>query len=492
MDTERKHVVIVGGGFGGLEAAKALDGADVDITLVDRTNYHLFQPLLYQVAMSGLSPADIASPIRSILAEQSNARVVLGTVSSVDLEARQVHLGDHVGMTLSYDWLVLAVGAQTSYFGHDEWELHAPGLKHLEDALEIRRRVLLAFERAEKEPDARLRRKLLTFAVIGGGPTGVELAGAIAELSQHVLARDFRSIDPRESKVILVEAGPGILPAFSPSLAQSAVEQLQELGAEVRTSVRVVGIDDDGVELEDGGQADDLPGLGTGKKRERIHTETVLWAAGVRASGLAPKLGVPTDRQGRVIVEKDCSLPGHPHVFAIGDMARFEEKGQVLPGVSPVAMQQARYVGKIIRWELESEGRPPREPFSYFDKGSMATIGRSRAIAEARGLKMHGFIAWLAWLFIHIWYLIGFRNRISVLLTWAWSYISYKRGARLITSTGWRPHLEEEKEEQSALSTRHRPAAALADGSQPVPALLEAARSPERARRRAQAASPTS
>jgi NADH dehydrogenase len=494
MDTRRehKHVVIVGGGFGGLEAAKALDGAAVDITLVDRVNYHLFQPLLYQVAMAGLSPADIASPIRSILAEQANVRVVLGNVKSVDLEARQVQLGSEEHETLDYDWLVLAVGAQTSYFGHDEWEVHAPGLKHLEDALEIRRRVLLAFERAEKERDARIRRKLLTFVVIGGGPTGVELAGAIAELSHHVVAHDFRAVDPREAKVVLVEAGPGILPAFSPSLAQSAVEQLQELGAEVRSGMRVVAIDDDGVELEDGGQADELPGLGTGRKRERIESATVVWAAGVRASGLAPQLGAPVDKQGRIIVEKDCSLPGHPEVFAIGDMARFEERGTVLPGVSPVAMQQARYVAKILRWELESHGRPPREPFSYFDKGSMATIGRSRAIAEAHGLKMHGFIAWLAWLFIHIWYLIGFKNRISVLFNWAWSYISYKRGARLITSTGWKPHLEEEQEEQAALSTRHRPVAALADGSQPVPALREVARSPESARQRERAASPTS
>ena len=436
MTTERKHVVIVGGGFGGLEAAKALDSADVDVTLIDRANYHLFQPLLYQVAMAGLSPADIASPIRGILADQPNVRVVLGDVRRIDLDGRLVHVGDAM---VGYDWLVLAVGAQTSYFGHDAWEAHAPGLKHIEDALEIRRRVLLAFERAEREPDARARRKLLTFAVIGGGPTGVELAGAIAELSRYVLGHDFRAIDPREAKVILVEAGPRILPSFATSLAQSAVEQLQELGAEVRTGVRVVDIDAGGVELESATDADDVPGLGSGRTRERIGSGTVVWAAGVKASRLAQELGVPTDRQGRVIVESDCSLPGRPEVFAIGDMARFEEKGNVLPGVSPVAMQQARYVGKIIRWELESVGRPPREPFSYFDKGSMATIGRSRAIAEARGLKMHGFIAWLAWLFIHIWYLIGFRNRVAVLLAWTWSYLSYKRGARLITSTGWTP-----------------------------------------------------
>jgi NADH dehydrogenase len=451
MKTERKHVVIVGGGFGGLEAAKALHGADVDVTLVDRTNYHLFQPLLYQVAMAGLSPADIASPIRAILADEPNVRVVLGDVRRVDLEARVVHVGEEA---LHYDWLILAVGAQTSYFGHDGWEAHAPGLKHIEDALEIRRRVLLAFERAEREPDSRARRKLLTFAVIGGGPTGVELAGAIAELSRYVLGRDFRSIDPREAKVILIEAGPRILPSFSTSLGQSAVDQLQELGAEVRTGLRVVDIDAAGVELESATNADDVPGLGSGRARERIGSATVVWAAGVKANRLAQELGAETDKQGRVIVGSDCSLPGRPEVFAIGDMARFEEKGNVLPGVSPVAMQQARYVGKIIRWELESVGSPPREPFSYFDKGSMATIGRSRAIAEARGLKMHGFIAWLAWLFIHIWYLIGFRNRVAVLLTWTWSYLSYKRGARLITSTGWKPELETAQAAQGERAVR--------------------------------------
>jgi len=277
--------------------------------------------------------------------------------------------------------------------------------------------------------------------VIGGGPTGVELAGAIAELSRFVLGKEFRAIDPREAKVTLIEAGPRILPSFAESLAQSAVEQLHELGAEVRTGARVVTIDDRGIELEDGDDADHLPGLGSGRERERIHSATVVWAAGVKANGLASALGVPTDRQGRVIVGPDCSIPAHAEVFAIGDMARFEERGKVLPGVSPVALQQARYVAKIIRWDLESEGQPPRAPFSYFDKGSMATIGRSRAIAEARGIKMHGFIAWLAWLFIHIWYLIGFRNRVAVLLNWTWSYLSYKRGARLITSTGWHPDL---------------------------------------------------
>lgn len=438
----RKRVVIVGGGFGGLEVAKALASAEVDVLLVDRLNYHLFQPLLYQVAMAGLSPAEIASPIRGILAEQENVRVLLGEVTNVALDRREVTISvrerEETSLVEPYDWLVLAVGAQNAFFGHDEWERFAPGLKSIEDALEVRRRVLLAFERAERTTDPVERRRLLTFAVIGGGPTGVELCGAIAELARFVLSSDFRSANPRDAKVILVEAGPRILPSFPEDLAQSAVEQLAELGVDVQTGTRVVGIDERGVELE-GDSADDVPGLGAGRERERIAAATVVWGAGVRANDLARGLGVPLDRQGRVIVGEDCSLPGHPEVFAIGDMARFEEKGQVLPGVSPVAMQQGRYVARIIRWESESDGRPPREAFWYLDKGSMATIGRSRAIAWARGLRMRGFVAWLAWLFIHVFYLIGFRNRFVVLFNWFWSYLSYKRGARLITSTGWTP-----------------------------------------------------
>jgi NADH dehydrogenase len=482
MGEGKRRVVIVGGGFGGLEAAKALAGAPCEVVLVDRANYHLFQPLLYQVAMAGLSPAEIASPIRAILADAENVRVLLDEVTGVDLEARRVSL--RAEEPLAYDWLVLAVGAQTSYFGHDEWEKAAPGLKRIEDALEIRRRVLYAFERAEREADERERRKLLTFVVIGGGPTGVELAGAIAELARFVLSKDFRKIDPREARVVLVEAGARILPSFSEELAGRAVEQLAELGVEVRTGARVVGIDEGGVDLEDDAAADEIPGLGAGKHRERIASPTVVWAAGVRASRLAEELGVPTDRQGRVIVEKDCSLPGHPEVFAIGDMARFEEKGKPLPGVSPVAMQQARYVAKLIAWELESVGRPPREPFAYFDKGSMATIGRSRAIAEVRAMKLSGFVAWLAWLFVHIWYLIGFKNRVVVLWTWAWSYLSYKRGARLITSTGWAPGFES-VEAPRALSPPGPEA-------RRAPSPPEAARAPELDGRRAREAMPTS
>jgi NADH dehydrogenase len=452
MERRTRRVVIVGGGFGGLEVAKALDGADVEVLLVDRGNYHLFQPLLYQVAMAGLSPSDIASPIRGILSRQRNVRVVLGEVSDVDLVNKRVCIDDREPAACSmprpreveqtwepYDWLVLAIGATNSYFGHDEWELYAPGLKGVEDALEVRRRVLLAFERAERTDDARERRKLLTFVVIGGGPTGVEMSGAIAELARFTLSKDFQKADLRQTKVVLVEAGPRILPSFPEDLARSAVDQLAELGVEVLTHAKVVAIDQRGVELQ-GQDQDDVPSLGCDREHTRIDAGTVLWAAGVRANDLTRKLGVDLDRQGRVIVEKDCSLPGHPDVFAIGDMARFEENGRPLPGVSPVAMQQGSYVAKVIRWEAEGDGRPPRTPFRYLDKGSMATIGRSRAIAMVGStLKMRGFIAWLAWLFIHIFYLIGFRNRIIVLLNWFWSYVSYGRGARLITSTGWTP-----------------------------------------------------
>lgn len=436
-----KRLIIVGGGFGGLETAKALKHSNVDVLLVDRTNYHLFQPLLYQVAMAGLSASEIASPIRGILAEQENVRVLLGEVVGVDLDRKNIRIASAEGgdeVTASYDWLVLAVGARSSYFGHDDWEGVAPGLKSVEDALEVRRRVLLAFEHAERTNDEQERSRLLTFAVIGGGPTGVELCGAIAELSRFVLAKDFRSIDPRKAKVVLIEAGPRILPSFPEDLAQNAAEQLGELGVEIMTDARVVALHDHGVELECV-NADDVPGLGAGREHERIAAGTVLWGAGVRANELTKCLGVPLDKSGRVFVKDDCSIADHPDVFAIGDMAHFEQEGHILPGVSPVAMQQGRYVARIIRAEEEAGTVLPRPPFSYFDKGSMATIGRSRAIAWAGGLKLTGFIAWLAWLFIHVFYLIGFKNRFVVLFNWFWSYVSYKRGARLITSTGWRP-----------------------------------------------------
>ena len=331
------------------------------------------------------------------------------------------------------------MGASSHYFGHPEWERWAPSLKTLEDALEIRRRVLLAFERAEQTSDEIERKRLLTFVVIGGGPTGCEMAGAIAELAKFVLEKDFRSIDPKHTSVILVEGGKRVLGMFDDDLAQRGVDQLHELGVDVRTGHQVVKIDEHGVELQESLGADDLPGLGSGPERKTIAAATVVWGAGVAPSPLTKLIGAPTDRQGRVIVGEDCALPGHPEVFAIGDMARFEVKGQPLPGVSPVAMQQARYVGKVIKSELASSTPSPRGAFKYFDKGSMATIGRSRAIAQARGIKLHGFIAWLAWLFIHIFYLIGFRSRFVVLFTWMWSYLSYKRGARLITATGWSP-----------------------------------------------------
>jgi len=412
----RPRVVIVGGGFGGLLCAQGLADADVDVTVVDRTNHHLFQPLLYQVAMAGLSPAEIAAPIRGVLSAQENTRVLLAEVSGVDLDGRRVRLEG--GDALEYDWLVLAVGAKTSYFGHEEWEAHAPGLKTIDDALEIRRRVLVAFERAEMTTDDAERERLLTFVVIGGGPTGVELAGAIAELAHNVLDHDFRTIDPEKARVVLVEAGPRILAAFPEELSESAKEQLAELGVEVETG-RVTTIDEGGVELD-----------GT----RRVAARTVLWGAGVRGTRLAETLGVPLDKMGRVIVERDASIPGHPEAFAIGDMAHLEEApGKPLPGLCPVAMQQGRYVAEVI---ARAKAKGDREPFAYVDKGTMATIGRSRAIAMTGRMRLRGFLAWLAWLFVHLLFLIGFRNRFVVLFTWAWSYFSYKRGARLITERG--------------------------------------------------------
>ncbi len=419
------HVVIVGAGFGGLIAARSLGGEPVRVTVIDRQNHHLFQPLLYQVAMAGLSPAEIAAPIRGVLAEHKNVRVLLGEVTSVDL-AKKTLAVDGEGMT--YDHIVLAVGAKTSYFGHDEWAKDAPGLKSLEDALEIRHRVLFAFERAERETDPAIRARLLTFVVIGGGPTGVELAGAVSELARFVLNDDFRSINPKDAKVILLEAGPRILASFPETLSASAVEQLGELGVEARTNTKVTNIDTLGVEWESTHE-DDLPGLGRGG-RGRIEASTVVWGAGVQGTTLARALGVPLDRQGRVTVDQHARIPGVEGAFAIGDMAHFEQDGKPLPGMSPVAMQQARHVAKVILEGLH--GRIPK-PFRYFDKGTMATIGRSRAIAYAAGIEMRGFLAWLAWLFIHLIYLVGFRSRSVVLFTWAWSYFAYDRGARLMT-----------------------------------------------------------
>lgn len=416
----RAKVVIVGGGFGGLTAAKALRDSNVDVTLVDRQNHHLFQPLLYQVAMAGLAPSEIAVPIRSILRKSTNTTVLLAEVKSIDLTNKQLTLAQ--GPNLSYDFLILAPGARTHYFGHADWEHHAPGLKSLDDAVEIRRRVLLAFEAAEREPDAAERARLLSFIVIGAGPTGVELAGAIAELSRYALGRDFRRARPSETRVLLVEGGERVLASFDPSLSERAVLQLSELGVHVRTGTIVERIGDEGVILRSG---------------EVLAASTVVWAAGVACSPLIAALGVDVDRMGRAKVSEDCSLPGHPDVFVIGDAAHLLGPDQKpLPGVSPVAMQMGRNVAANIDNSLASQ---PRVPFRYVDKGSMATIGRSRAIAQVGNLKLSGLFAWLAWLLVHIWYLIGFRNRLLVLFDWSWSYFTYRRGARLITGGRMEP-----------------------------------------------------
>ncbi|HEV8232654.1 MAG TPA: NAD(P)/FAD-dependent oxidoreductase [Thermoanaerobaculia bacterium] len=412
------HVVVVGAGFGGLNAVRALRNAPVRVTLVDRRNHHLFQPLLYQVATAALSPADIAYPVRSIVRRQRNVAVLLAEAVSIDRPARELVLSDG---RLRFDYLVLATGASHAYFGHDEWEKNAPGLKTLEDALEIRRRILLAFERAEREPDETRRRTLLTFIVVGGGPTGAELAGAIAEISRDVLVSDFRAIDPRESRILVLEAGPRILPSFPEDLARKAQESLQSLGVEVRTGCAVTSVGDGVVEA--GGTT--------------ISAATVLWAAGVRASPLAAALAVPLDRVGRVLVEPDLTIPGDDHIFAIGDVGAFlHQTGAPLPGVAPVAIQQGRYAAASI--EADLAGRP-RRPFRYRDRGSLAVIGRARAIADFGKIRLSGFLAWLAWCFIHILFLIGFRNRAVVLFEWAWAYATDKRAARLITGSIERP-----------------------------------------------------
>jgi len=410
----RRQVVVVGGGFAGMSVTKSLRSAAVHVTLVDKSNHFLFQPLLYQVAMAGLAPAEIAAPIRSVLRRQSNVQVLLAEVASVDFQSQTVCTRECP--PIHYDYLVLAPGAQNYYFGHDEWADVAPGLKDLDDAVEIRRRVLLAFEAAERETDPSRRRQHLTFVVIGGGPTGVELAGAIAELGTYVLSRDFRSIRPEATRVLLLEGGSRILGAFDPDLSERARASLHDMGVEVRTGTQVTSIDGSGVCMGP----------------ERIDATTVLWAAGVRASSLGQSLGLATDRQGRVVVEADCTVPGHCNVFLIGDAANFTPAGesQPLPGVSPVAMQQGRFVARQIARSIEGKSR---EHFRYRDKGIMATIGRSRAVARIGNIHLSGFIAWLAWLALHIVYLIDFRNRLLVLIDWAWSYFTYQRGSRLIT-----------------------------------------------------------
>jgi NADH dehydrogenase len=408
----RPHVIIAGGGFGGLYAARALGRAPVRITLLDRRNYHVFQPLLYQVASAALSPGDIASPIRWILRRQANAEVLLAELRSVDVAGRRVILTDG---EVSYDYLILATGATHAYFGHDEWRTLAPGLKTLEDALEIRRRVLLAFEHAERETDPTRRTALLTFVVIGGGPTGVELAGALAEISRQSLARDFRHFDPGSARVILMEGGPALLTTFPESLRQAAQAHLEQLGVEVRTNSIVTRVVPGGVE--------------TGK--ELISAETVLWAAGVAASPLGRTLGVPVDRAGRVAVEPDLTIPGHPEVFVVGDLASLAgENGKPLPGVAQAAIQMGRHAAHNIQRAVAGE---PYAPFKYRDLGNMATIGRGSAVADFGWLRLRGWLGWLAWLFVHILNLIGFRNRVVVLVQWAWAYFTYQRSVRLIS-----------------------------------------------------------
>ena len=406
---------MLGAGFGGLTFCQTFRHPTAQVMVVDRTNHHLFQPLLYQVATAGLSAPEIAQPIRAILRDQPNLTVLMERVLDIDLPRKEVSLSRG---KLGYDYLVLALGGMTTYFGHPEWEQHAPGLKSLEDAVRIRRNVLLAFERAETEPDPVEQQRLMTLVIIGGGPTGVELAGAFAELTRTVLQKDFDNIDPSRARVVLIEASPAVLSHLPPDLAQSATEQLRKLGVEVRTSTRVKNLTQGRVELEGG---------------EIILAENILWAAGVGASPLTQKLGVELDRAGRVKVNPDLSVPGHPEVFAIGDLAfLLQENGRPVPGVSPAAMQEAKHVARIIEDELASPGSAGRPSFNYWDKGTMATIGRSAAVAEVGRFHFTGFIAWLAWLGIHLLFLVGFRNKLAVLLQWAYAYFAYKRGARII------------------------------------------------------------
>jgi NADH:ubiquinone reductase (H+-translocating) len=417
-----KHrVVIVGGGFGGLYAAQALRKAPVEVTLVDRRNFHLFQPLLYQVATGGLSPANIAAPLRGVLARQRNATVLLGEVLDFDLDRKQVVLRDGV---LDYDSLIVATGAKHHYFGHPEWEAFAPGLKTIEDATTIRRKVLTAFEQAERATDPALVQALLTFVVVGGGPTGVELAGAVAELAHHTLYRNFRHINPAKARVVLVEAGDRILSTYVPKLSAKATQSLEQLGVTVRVNSAVIDVKADRVTLESGEHTEVLP------------AHTILWGAGVQSSPLAgvlaKKSGATIDRAGRIQINPDCTLPGRPEVFVLGDMTCFlHQTGKPLPGVAPVAMQMGGYAAKVITHRLQ--GKLPPGSFHYRDRGSMATIGKASAIAETGRLKLSGFIAWLVWLFIHIVYLIRFENRVMVLFQWAWNYFTRGKTARLIT-----------------------------------------------------------
>ncbi len=418
-ETTAKNVIIVGAGFAGLHAAKILGrhGRGLSVIVIDRHNYHLFQPLLYQVAMAGLSPAEIAYPIRSLLSDFANVRVLMGEVAGIHLGAKEVS-GDFG--RLKFDYLLVATGAQHSYFGHEEWEEFAPGLKTLEQATEIRRRVLTAFEQAERETDPEKQKAFLTFVVVGGGPTGVELAGALGEISRYTLNHDFRHIDPRRTRVVLIEAGQRVLAGFDPACSSRALRDLEKLGVSVWTGTRVTSITQEGVSMG----------------KETLRTSTVIWAAGVRPSALNSTFGSPLDRGGRVIVGPDLSIPSHPEVFVAGDQAAFtDEHGKTLPGLAPVAMQGGRLAAHNILRLARGE---KTLPFYYKDKGIMATIGRARAVVQYGKLRLYGFTAWLAWLFVHIYYLIGFKNRVFVLISWTWAYFTFGRGARLITRKNWK------------------------------------------------------
>ncbi|MCB1065040.1 MAG: NAD(P)/FAD-dependent oxidoreductase [Verrucomicrobiae bacterium] len=418
----RPHILVLGAGFAGLEFCLAMRGRDdLRITLVDRQNHHLFQPLLYQVASAGLAAPEIAHPVRSVFSDQENVSVLMDEVRAIDLKERRVTLADRV---VSYDYLVIGLGVKTGYFGHAEWENHAIGLKNLHDATEIRRRILLAFERAEMCEDPEEKRRLMTVAIVGGGPTGVELAGAFAELVRHVLRRDFRSIDTNEAHVVLVEAAPRLLTMYDEDLSEYTRQKLESMGVQVLTGAPVQNVREKAVELPD----------------RTIDAENIIWAAGIEAVPLTRTLGVETDPAGRLIVETDLSLPGHPEVFAVGDIAHcIDQAGVRVPGLCPAAIQMGKHAAKVIRDDLKKRHRrkadayPVRPQFRYFDKGSMATIGRSAAVATSAGMKFQGFLAWLMWLFIHLLFLVGFRNKVAVLLQWFYAYVRYRRGARIIT-----------------------------------------------------------
>jgi NADH dehydrogenase len=410
----KKKVVIVGGGFGGLAAAKKFSHTEFDVTLIDKRNYHLFQPLLYQVATAALSPADIAYPLRAVL-RAPNIEILLGHVSEINKEEKWLKTLE--GNKVEFDYLILACGSTYTYFNSPHFEENAPGLKNISQATEIRRKVLMAFEEAERETDPKKREAQMTFVIVGGGPTGVELAGAVGEIACYSLVRDFHHINPSSARVILIEAAPRVLATMPEDLSNDAVKQLQDLGVEIRTGTKVLDVTDEGIRLSD----------------EFIPSKTILWAAGVAAVSLNKKLGVELDRKGLVIVGRDCAVKNYPYLFVIGDQAHHEYGPQStpLPGLAPVAMQQGRYVAKIIKKEVRT-GRTDREPFRYVDKGQMATIGRSRAVAMYKGIHFSGFLAWMAWIFVHVYYLIGFKTKLFVLIQWAWTYMTYKRGARLI------------------------------------------------------------